>query len=207
MSLSFFKPNKSNKGALLSVNFSAKADKITNERLEKGDKSFYLNLVGQTSWNEAERTGGFKDGKKIVVKLSPTEVGGLLAAISKNTTLAAVMGQEYVYHDGDKTATTIYFGPHFKKEKQGEKWVDTTNQVGFGIRVVKTEKANKDNKEQLSVGLTYAESELLVNYLKDGLCHLFTAMYSEDVSRPKKKQEVKQEVVAQTPHEEQEADF
>src|SRR5258705_13543596 len=107
MSLSFFKPNKSNKGALLSVNFSAKADKLFAEESPilgtqtlKGDKSFYLNLVGQTSWNESERTGGFKDGKKIVIKLSPTEIGGILYAIQKNLTLAAAMGQEYVYHYG-----------------------------------------------------------------------------------------------------------
>ena len=164
--------------------------------------------MGQTGWNESERTGSFKEGKKIVVKLSPTEVGGILAAISKNTTLAAAMGQEYVYHDGEKTATTIYFGPHFKKEKKGEQWVDTTNQIGFGVRVVKTEKANKENKEQLSIGLTYAETELLVNYLKDGLCHIFSALYSEDVNRPKNKAvETPKAESAPTPTNEQDPDF
>ncbi len=207
MSLSFYKPNKSNKGALLSINFSAKPDKSNGDTLAKGDKSFYINLVGQTSWNESERTGGFKDGKKITVKLSPTEIGGILYAISKNTTLAAAMGQEYVYHDGEKTATTIYFGPHFKKEKQGEKWVDTTNQVGFGIRVVKTEKANKENKEQLAVGLTYSETELLVNYLKDGLQHIFDALYSENIARLKDKKEPKTETVVSSPTESQEVEF
>ena len=207
MSLAFYKPNKANKGCLLSVNFSAKTDKSTETEAVKGDKSFYLNLVGQTSWNEAERTGGFKDGKKIVVKLSPTEIGGILFAIKKNLTLAQAMGQEYVYHDGEKTATTIYFGPHFKKEKQGDKWVDTTNQVGFGIRVVKTEKANKENKEQLSVGLTYAETELLVNYLKDGLGHIFSALYSEDVSRPKKKTQVVVNAAQETEPQSEEVEF
>jgi hypothetical protein len=187
--LTFYKPNKSVKGSLLSINFSAKTDKVENDKTVKGDKSFYLNFVGQSGWNEAERTGSFKEGNKITVKLSLTEAGGILAAISRNTTLASVMGQEYVYHDGEKTATTIYFGPHFKKEKQGEKWVDTTNQVGFGIRVVKTEKANKENKEQLSIVLTHAETELLVNYIKDALCHVFDALFSENITRLKKNNE------------------
>ncbi len=185
--LTYYKPNKSVKGSLLSVNFSAKTDKVENDKILKGDKSFYLNFVGQTGWNDAERTGSFKDGKKITVKLSPTEVGGILSAINRNTTLATVMGQEYVYHDGEKTATTIYFGPHFKKIQQDGKWVDSENQIGYGIRIVKTEKANKENKDSLSIGLTYAETELLVNYLKDGLGHIFSALYSEDVNRPKAK--------------------
>ena|ERR1017187_5488473 len=187
--LTFYKPNKFNKGSLISINFSAKADKIDGDKSVKGDKSFYFNLVGQTGWNEETKNGTFKDGKKIVVKLSPTEVAGLIAAIKRNTSLAKVMNIEYIYHDGDKTATIIYFEPHFKKEQKGDKWVDTTNQVGFGLRVVKTEKANKENKEQLSIGFTYAETELLVNYLKDGLSHIFNALFSEDVSRPKKEVE------------------
>jgi hypothetical protein len=185
MSLTFYKPNKANKGSLLSINFTARTDKDG----QKGDKSFYVNLVSQTSWNESERTGGFKDGKKIVIKLSPTEISGIIHAINKNITLAQSLGQEYVYHDGDKTASTIYFGPYFKKEKQGDKWVDSSIQVGFSLRVVRTEKVNKENKEQLALGLTYAETELLVNYLKDGLNHIFSSMYSEDITRLKVKKE------------------
>lgn len=207
--LTYYKPNKSVKGSLLSVNFSAKTDRTEGNQITKGDKSFYLNFVSQTGWNEAERTGSFKDGKKITVKLSPTEIGGILSAINRNTTLAVAMGQEYVYHDGKDSATTIYFGPHFKKEKQGEKWVDTTNQIGFGVRVVKTEKANKENKEQLSIGLTYAETELLVNYLKDGLAHIYNAWYSEDINRLKnyKKEETKQEDITSNTASDDSPDF
>lgn len=193
MSITYYKPNSSNKGSLLSVNFSAKTDKVTDGKLEKGDKSFYFKLIAQTSWDQTERTGGFKDGKSIVVKMSPTEISGVIYAITRKTTLAAAMNQEYVYHDGEKAATTIYFGPHFKKIKDGDKWVDSDKQDGFGLRVIKTEKANKDNKEQLSITLTPAESELLVNYCRDGLSHIFNAFYSEDVNRAKtpKKDDVK----------------
>lgn len=198
--ITYYKPNKNVKGSLLSVNFTAKADKTTglsDGENGKGDKSFYFNFVSQTGWNEKERLGSFKDGKKITVKMSPTEIAGIIYAVDKNTTLAAAMGQEYVYHDGDKTATTIYFAPHFKKIQQDGKWIDSDKQIGFGIRVVKTEKANKENKEQLSIGLTYAETELLINYLKDALTHIFDAFYSENITRLKnskvKSENVKQE--------------
>lgn len=202
--ITYYRPNSANKGSLLSVNFSARPDKVGENSIDKGDKSFYLSFVAQTSWNAAEKTGSFKDGKKINVKLSPTEAGGIIAAVKRNTTLAAMMGQEYVYHDGDKSATTIYFGPHFKKIKQGDKWVDSDTQIGFGIRVVKTEKANKENKESLSIGLTYAETELLVSYLQDGLTHIFDALFSENISRLKNKgANKKNEVVETAPTEEQ----
>jgi hypothetical protein len=99
------------------------------------------------------------------------------------------MNVKYVYHDGKDSATTIYFGPHFKKEKQGDKWVDTTQQVGFGLRVVKTDKQNKENKDQLSISFTYAETELLARYLEDGLCHIFGAWYAENINRNSEKKE------------------
>lgn len=190
MSITYYKPNSSGKGALLSVNFTARTDKIVDGKVtEKGDKSFYFKVVGQTSWDANEKTGGFKDGKQIVVKLSPTEIGGILTAIQKNTTLAAAMNQEYVYHDGSTHATTIYFQPAFKKVQVDGKWVDSDKQTGFGFRVTKTEKANKENKETLGVGLTFAECRLLEEFLIDGLSHYFNAVYSEDIgrnSKPKK---------------------
>ena len=179
--MQLYKPNKVIKGSALSVNFSAKTDKEGS----KGDKSFYFQLISQTGWDESSRNGTFKDGKKIIVKFATHEISGILAAIRKNTTLAATMGVEYVYHDGEKTASTIYFGPHFKKEKQGDKWVDTTTQVGFGLRVVKTDKSNKENKDSLSIGFTYAETELLRLFLEDGLSHIFAAMYSDNINRAK----------------------
>ena len=183
MSLTYYKPNSHNKGSLLSVNFSAKADKTTDGKTEKGDKSFYFKFIAQTSWDDKEKTGGFKDGKSIIAKMSPTEVAGILAAIARNTTLADMMNQEYIYHDGATSATTIYFNPAFKKIKVDEKWVDLDKQVGFVMRLSKAEKANKDNRESLGITLTYAETELLMEFLKDGLNHIFNALYSEDVSR------------------------
>lgn len=180
--MQLYKPNKAVKGSALSVNFSAKTDKDNI----KGDKSFYFQLVSQTGWSDETGNGTFKDGKKITCKFAPHEISGMLAAMKRNTTLEDAMGVKYVYHDGEKFATTIYFAPHFKKEKQGETWVTTDKQIGYGIRFVKTEKANKENKEQLSIAFTYAEAELLALFLEDGLSHIFNAWLSENINRAKK---------------------
>lgn len=200
MSLTFYKPNSNNKGSLLSVNFIAKTDKTdaNGKVVEKGDKSFYFKMVAQTTWDTQNKTGGFKDGNSIVVKISPTEAAGMISAVALNGSLAGSMNQEYVYHDGDKTATTIYFDKHFKKINQGGKWVDSDKQDGFGLRIVKTEKANRDNKSQLAIVLNFAESELFSRYLQDGLNHIFNAFYSEDINRFKAKPVAKptQEVMA-----------
>lgn len=183
MSLDFFKPTKSVKGALISVNFSAKADKVTEGKVEKGDRSFYVNLVAQTGWDNERGNGSFKDGKKITVKFAPHEIAGMLSAIKKNITLAEAMGVQYVYHDGEKTATTINFGPHFKKVQKDGQWIDSGNQVGFALRVTKTDKVNKDNKDSLGIGLTWAETELFSLFLQDGLVHIFSALYASSINK------------------------
>lgn len=190
--ITFYKPNSSNKGALLSVNHTARADKKNEDgSVQKGDKTVWLNFVKQTGWNEKEKTGTFKDGKKLNVKLSPTETAGLIAAIDRNVSLAVVMDNTYVYHDGTDYGLTIVFEPAFKKEKQGEKWVDTNVQRGFKFQVTKTNKANKEDKESFSVGLTYAELSLLKYYLIDTIYHFCGAWKAEDVAAASAKKDKK----------------
>ncbi len=186
--MQLYKPNRSVKGSALSINFSAKTDKDG----QKGDKSFYMQLVAQTGWSDETGNGTFKDGKKITCKFAPHEIAGILSAIKRNTTLEDVMGVKYVYHDGETFATTVYFAPHFKKENNGKEWVTTDKQLGFGIRFVKTEKANKENKEQLSIAFNWAETELLALYLQDGLGHIFNSWKADNIARVgkgKKKEE------------------
>ena len=99
MSLNIYKPNKVVKGSLVSINFSAKTDKIKDGKTEKGDKSVYFSFVLQSGWDEKNQTGSFKDGKKCNVKFSPTEVGGILYALNNNSTLAHALGVDLIYHD------------------------------------------------------------------------------------------------------------
>lgn len=201
--MQLYKPNKSIKGSALSVNFTARADSDHG----KGDKSFYFQLISQTGWDDKSGNGTFKDGKKIIVKFAPHEISGMLSAIKRNTTLADVMGVQYVYHDGDKSASNINFGPHFKKEKKGDQWVDTDKQLGFGLRVTKTDKQNKENKDSIGIALNWAEVELLELFLKDGLSHIFNSWFSENINRLKKSKELKQEVPESQQNQEEDKEF
>lgn len=183
MSLVLYKPTKSNKGCLFNVSFTARPEKGD----VKGDKSFYIKLVKQVSWDEKNQTGSFSGGANVIVKMAMHEMSGILDAIKRNTTLAQSMGVKYVYHDGESTASTIDFSPAFKKVKtvEGgvEKWVDTEEQKGFSLRVSKSEKANKDKKDSWSVGFTFAEAELLRLFFEDGLIHCFNALRNEEITR------------------------
>ena len=183
--MQLYKPNSSNKGSALSVNYSAKTDKPDF----KGDKSFYFQLVAQNGWDNETKNGKFKDGKKIITKFAPHEIAGILAAIDRNTSLANVMNVKYVYHDSDKFSSNVTFEPYFKSEKRGTEWVKTENQVGFSLRITKTDKANTENKDSIAIGLTWAETKLLYKVLDNGLTHISDSWYSENIARGTEKKE------------------
>lgn len=177
--MQLYKPNASNKGSALSINFSAKTDKPDF----KGDKSFYFQLVAQNGWDNETKNGKFKDGKKIITKFAPHEIAGILAAIDRNTSLSNVMNVKYVYHDSEKFSSNVTFEPYFKSEKRGNEWVKTENQIGFSLRITKTDKANAENKDSIAIGLTWAETKLLYKVLDNGLTHISDSWYAENIAR------------------------
>ena len=183
--ITIYKANKAIKGALLSINFIAKADKFVNGQRERGEKSFYWNLVSQTGWDAGNQNGVFKNGKKLTVKFAQHEMAGVIAAIEKNVSLAQVMNTAYVFHDQKDFGVSITFEPNFKKNQVNGKWETSTEQTGFVFRVTKTSKANKEEKESISIGINFAELELIKLYIEDGLRHIFDALFSEDISRAK----------------------
>lgn len=185
--MQLYKPNSSNKGTALSINYSARTDKDG----QKGDKSFYIQIIAQNGWNTDTKTGAFKDGKKIITKFAPHEIAGMLAAIKRNISLAEAMNTKYVFHDGEKNSSNISFEPHFKSEKKGNEWVKTNIQQGYIYRVTKTDKQDANNKESLAIGFTWAELELLRVVLEDGLMHIANAWYAENISRAADKKAAK----------------
>jgi hypothetical protein len=186
--MQLYKPNRNIKGSAISINFSAKTDKDG----QKGDKSFYFQMIHQVGWDEKSGNGTFKDGKKVIVKFAPHEVAGIIAAINKNMSLAETMNTKYVYHDGDKFSTNISFEPHFKSEKKGNEWVKTNQQAGFLLRATKTNKQDETDKDSIAIGFTWAETELLKNYLINGLSHISNAWYSENIARGTEKKATKE---------------
>lgn len=179
--MKLYKPNKSNKGSALSVNFSARTDKDG----AKGDKSFYFQLVHQNGWNEKTQNGVFKDGKKVIVKFAPHEAAAMVSAINRNSSMADAMNTKYVYHDGDSYATTITFEPYFKSENKNGTWVKTGNQVGFSFKVTKKSKQNDQDTDTIMIGFNWGETELLKQYLTNGLSHICEAWRAENINRAK----------------------
>jgi phosphoribosyl-AMP cyclohydrolase len=160
--MKLYKPSRSNKGYAFSINFSARTDKFDdNNRLVKGDKSFYIQMVRQNGFNEKTGNGIFKDGYKVIVKIAPHEAAAMIAAINRNISMAEAMNTKYVYHDGAESATTVVFEPYFKSEKRGDQWIKSNVQSGFIFKVTKVNKSNEQEKENLGIAFNWGETELL----------------------------------------------
>lgn len=114
MSLNFYKPNKSVKGALASFSFNSK------------DGALYIQLVRQTSYDEKRHIGGFKDGAKLNTKFNAMEIGGLLRSLKE-------LKEAKFIHTTPESKTNITFGPYNKK--------DSDELAGFGMRIYKGEES------------------------------------------------------------------
>lgn len=185
--ITFFKPTQSNRGALLSVNYIAKADKLSESQKIKGEKGAYFNLVKQNGWNEKSGKNGngtFSGGAKLTVKFAVHEMAGIIQAIQKNISLATVMATKYVFHDSLTHGINITFEPNFKKTQVGDKWESTGEQNGFAFRITKTNKKDT-TKENIGIVLNWAELKLLQLYLEDALTSVFGALFNEDINRAK----------------------
>lgn len=141
--LSIYKPNPRNTGHACSFYLSPK------------DNRFYACLIKQDGWNAAKRTGSFAQNvdnpqKKVNIKFSNTEVGGILDSLETNREFSA-------YHDGATTqfSTSIKFAPYMKDGAQ----------VGYSFMVTKSSKEDSTNKTSFVIGLNFPEGRLLREYL------------------------------------------
>lgn len=101
MSLTLFKANKKNSGALF--NFSVGKD-------QKGNPALYMSATSQTGWNDDKSFGSFKGGDKANVKLSVFEAGEMISSINNNVGYSA-------FHKFDDVSTTVNFSPFPRKRK------------------------------------------------------------------------------------------
>jgi hypothetical protein len=143
MGLEFYSPMPQNAGAALFVTFNSK------------DQNLYLGLVKQTSYDQANHKGGFKNGDRINVKLSKEEAGSFLYAI-------ATRGETSFYHKFNDNVTSGQFTYYEKGEKKG-----------FGLSV-------KNGEVVYKVGFTLGGGLLLSEYIKFALDRMFQAIYAED---------------------------
>lgn len=166
--ITLYKPNSNNKGSLLSCNVRALVKKDDDSQ---GEKAFYTTIIKQTGWDDKNKTGTFKDGEKVVSKFNAIELADIIYAFNSNQKVS-------FFHDGGNQKSQIIFAPRFKKEKKGNKWVDTNEQVGFGLAIYKSEEGQED-KELFVFTFSFGEAQYFIEYLKFSLEHIFSAMYSE----------------------------
>lgn len=203
-----YKPNQSNKGHGLGLQFNSKEEVL------------FLNLIKQNGFN-ANGKGKFNGGKQVTVALGAHEIGGILAVIdglkspiyaSEKATLKPKRRKQEYHHESEKQSLKISFSAYEDK--------DSGEVKGLSISVLQTVKENSE-KNSYSFWAGLDESYLIEEYLKFVLGHFFSADYAEDKKKraenykegaPKKKEvatpkEEKVEKVANTTSEDEENPF
>lgn len=147
MPLQFFKPTKTNSGAASSWRFFSK------------DGSFLVQIIKQTGWNDEYKTGSFKDGEKMSIKLSLTEAGSIINSIRSKSEFSTV-------HKTKDRTLSLKFSPYIDKESKTYK--------GFGLS------ASAGENKYFRIGFTPADLCLLEQFIGFGMNHCFSAIYAED---------------------------
>lgn len=160
--LPFYKPTKSVKGSLANFSFNSKGEK----------KGIFIEMVKQTGWDNQSSTGSFKNGDKVNIKLSLIEAAALIRAIEQNTAAA----EKGFYHSSAKGSATINFSPYVRDGKQ----------IGFSLAISKQE-GTSDRKNFL-IGFDFNECQLLKEFLRFSLDHVFSGMYSDQVKAAKQRE-------------------
>ncbi len=171
--LQLYRPNKDNTGSALSFNFGA---------AKTGEVSLYLQAVKQASWNAQTETGSFRENaenpeKKMNVKFSDWEVGGLIAAFRNVDRFSA-------YHTNDraKSNTTVTVSPLIPNKVRDPKgnFVDNVNKVQRGFSIV----LNRDKTLEFKVAVSFGEAATIVEYLSAGLREKFFMENAPAASEP-----------------------
>jgi hypothetical protein len=167
MSFQLFKPNGSNKGHGLGLQFNSKEEVL------------FLNVIKQNGFN-ANNKGKFLGGKQVTVALGAHEIGGILAVIDSlksplyktdKATLKPNRRKQEYHHESAKQSLKITFSAYEDK---------TTGEVkGLSISVLQTVKEGSE-KNSYSFWAGVDESYLIEEYLKFVLGHFFSADYAED---------------------------
>lgn len=177
MGLQFYKPNKGNTGHAAHFSFAAKAN---------GTKAVFIEIVKQNGWNAEGRNGQgngiFKDGKKIVTKLSTTEVATIIESVNRRE------DAPQFFHTSPKGSTTINFKQYKGKVKKDNAWVNSDVPTGFAFSV----SAGASNDDRYGITLTWGEARELAQYFVFALEHINSAVYAEEKAKAKEYAERKE---------------
>ena len=157
--IQFYKPNPRLTGTACSFWMNA-------------DNTIMSSMIKQSSWDEKRKVGSFaanKDNPKgrVIVKLSPTEIGGIIDALESNR-------QYSTFHSSAKQPLQVKFGPYMDKQSD--------NQKGFSFSINKQDKEDSTNKVGFIIGFTFPEGR----YLKEYLLHLLNKFFASDDAKQAK---------------------
>lgn len=159
MGLQFYKPNAKKTGAACTWDVSAKAE---------GDKCVYVELIKQTGWDADVKTGSFKDGAKLNVKFTITELGEILHAIETVDDAWKGQGRHGTVHQSPSGTTLIKF----------YRYGNPTS--GYALTV-----SRKVDGEDVSISMGFRFSELraLKSWIEFALEKIYSSIYAEDKKR------------------------
>ena len=160
--IQFYKPNPKNTGSACSF-------------WSNYDGSIMASLIKQASWDNNAKKGSFaqnKDtpNKRVIVKLNPTEVGGLIDSIETNREFSN-------YHNSQNQTLQIKFAPYIRNDAQ----------VGFSFSVYKQDKEDSNNKASYVIGFTFSEAR----YLKEFLIYVLRKIFEKENEKHQKEQKEK----------------
>jgi hypothetical protein len=160
--IQIYHPNKNNTGFACSFSQSNK------------DNTIYSTLIKQSGWDINKKIGIFKDSKNdplknVNIKLEQVEVGAILDCIDKNRPFSTM-------HDGEKYIKSIQFIPWMNKVAEGEK----STQKGYSFSITTTNKEDSTSKNSFYIGLTFAESRLIREFLIFSLRNAFVKPVVKD---------------------------
>ena len=149
--IQFYKPNSKNTGSACSF-------------WSNYDGSIMTSIIRQASWDSNTKKGSFaknKDDatKRVIVKLNPTEVGGLIDSIETNREFSN-------YHTSQNQTLQIKFAPYMRNG----------DQIGFSFSVYKQDKQDSSNKSSYVIGFTFSEAR----YLKEFLIYVLRKIFEKE---------------------------
>ena len=172
--IQFYKPNPKNTGSACSF-------------WSNYDGSIMASLIKQASWDNNAKKGSFaqnKDNpnKRVIVKLNPTEVGGLIDSIETNREFSN-------YHNSQNQTLQIKFAPYIRNDAQ----------VGFSFSVYKQDKEDSNNKASYVIGFTFSEAR----YLKEFLIYVLRKIFEKENEKHQKEQKEKIKYIMKKKREEE----
>ncbi len=154
--LAFYKPNKNNKGFAASFTYSER------------DNNVYATILRQCGFSDETQKGIFKASKDdpeahVNIKLSSTEVGGILDCIERGRPLSK-------YHENDEKPKSISFS----------QWKDAEgNQKGFSFSITVTNKQDASYKNAFYIGFSFEEARTL----REALVYALHRQFEKTISR------------------------